>query len=82
MQLQPQWTGSHPRAVNRPGGVGFIPFCIQITKHKRKNFTNELELLAVVWAIDRYEHYLLRKKYIIATGHKAITPALNRYKSN
>ena len=46
-----------------------------------KYSTNELELLAVVWAVDRYKHYLLRKPFINATDHKALTSALDGNKS-
>ena len=41
-----------------------------------------MELLAVVWAVDRYKHYLLGKSFTIATYHKALTSALDGNKSN
>ena len=57
--------------------------CIQAPKHSRKkNSTNELELLAVSWAVDRYKHYFLGKVFIITTDHKALTSALAGNKSN
>ena len=49
---------------------------------EKKYSTNELELLAVVWAVDRYTHYLLSKTFTIATDHKALTSALDENKSN
>ena len=49
---------------------------------EKKYSTNDFELLAVVWAVDRFEHYLLGKEFILATGHKALTSALGEYKSN
>ena len=56
---------------------------IPISECPRKKYsTNELELLAVVWAVDRYKHYLLGKPFIIATDHKALTSALDGNKSN
>ena len=53
-----------------------------LNAHEKKFSTNELELLAVVWAVDRYKHYLLGKTFIIATDHKALTTALDVNKSN
>ena len=62
-------------------GSNFIR--IPVLKFTRKKYsTNELELLAVVWAVDRYKHYLLRKPFTIATDHKALTLALDGNKSN
>ena len=49
---------------------------------EKKYSTNELELLAVVWAVDRYKHYLLGKTFTIATDHKALTTALDVNQSN
>ena len=43
---------------------------------EKKYSTNELELLAIVWAVDRFKHYLLGKELILATYHKALTLAL------
>ena len=55
----------------------------QIFKHTRKKYsTNELELLAVVWSVDRFKHYLLGKEFVIATDHKALVSALDENKSN
>ena len=53
-----------------------------LNTQEKKYSTNELELLAVVWAVDRYKHYLLGKPFIIATDHKALTSALDGNKSN
>ena len=44
--------------------------------------TNELQLLAVVWAVDCFNHYLLGKEYVIVTDHKALTSALGGNRSN
>ena len=53
-----------------------------LNAQEKKYSTNELELLAVVWAVDRYKHYLLGKPFIIATDHKVLTSALDGNKSN
>ena len=49
---------------------------------EKKYSTNELELLAVVCAEERFKHYLLGKDFILATDHKAFTSALGEQKSN
>ena len=53
-----------------------------LNAQEKKYSTNELELLAVDWAVDRYKHYLLGKPFIIATDHKVLTSALDVNKSN
>ena len=49
---------------------------------EKKYSTNELELLAVVWAVDRFIHYFLGREFSIATDHKALTSALGENRSN
>ena len=53
-----------------------------LNTQEKKYSTNELELLAVVWAVDRFKHYLLGKEFVIATDHKALTSALGEHRSN
>ena len=48
----------------------------------KKYSTNELELLAVVWAVDIFKHCLLGKEFILATDQKAHTSTPGEYKSN
>ena len=49
---------------------------------EKKNSTIELELLAVVWSVDQFKHYLLGKEFVIATDHKKLVSALDEHKSN
>ena len=49
---------------------------------EKKYSTNELELLAVVWSVDRFKHYLLGKELVIATDHKALVSALDENRPN
>ena len=51
-----------------------------LNSQEKKYSTNELELLAVVWAVDRFKHYLLGKEFVIATDHKALTSALGEHR--
>ena len=54
-----------------------IAFALSYLKTQEKKYsTNELELLAVVWSVDRFKHYLQGKEFILATDHKALTSAL------
>ena len=53
-----------------------------LNTQEKKYSTNELELLAVVWSVDRFKHYLLRKEFVIAMDHKALVSALDENKSN
>ena len=53
-----------------------------LNNQEKKYSTNELELLAVVWAVDRFKHYLLGKEFVIVIDHKALTSALEGNRSN
>ena len=60
-----------------------IAFASRYLNAQEKNYsTNELELLAVVWSVDRFKNNLLGKKFVLATDHKALTSALGKHKSN
>ena len=63
----------------RKNGYQFL--WLQGTKTLQKKFSSkELELLSVVWAVDRYKHYLLGTNFIIATDQKAPILALDTNK--
>ena len=47
-----------------------------------KYSTNELELLAIVWACEHYRTYLLGTRFQVLTDHKAIISALNENFNN
>ena len=49
---------------------------------EKKYSTNDLELLAVVWAVDRFKNYLLGKEFVVVTDHKELTSALEGNRSN
>ena len=53
-----------------------------LNTQEKKYSTNELELLAVVWSVDRFKHYFLGKEFVIATDHKALVSALDENRSN
>ena len=63
--------------------MGPISFASRyLNNQEKKYYTNELELLAVIWAVDRFKHYLLGKQIVIVTDHKALTSALEGNRSN
>ena len=61
----------------------WVPFASRYLNNQEKKYsTNKLELLAVVWAVDRFKHYLLGKEFVIVTDQKALTSALEDNRSN
>ena len=44
---------------------------------EEKFSVNELELLGVVWAIERFKYYLYGKHFTVITDHQALISALN-----
>ena len=43
----------------------------------KKYSTNELEILAVVWGAEYFRNYVLGRKFLIVTDHKALVSLLN-----
>ena len=44
--------------------------------------TNELELLAIVWALEHFKYYLYGNKFILQTDHQALLSALKNNRGN
>lgn len=40
---------------------------------EKNNFTTELELLAIIWALNKFRSYILGSKTIIKTDHRALS---------
>ena len=55
---------------------------LYLNTQEKRNSTNELELLSVVWSVDRFKHYLLGREFTIETDHKALTSALSENRAN
>ena len=47
-----------------------------------KNSIGELELLAVVWGLEKFRFYLYGKKFILYTDHQALDPLIKRNRCN
>ena len=78
-------TGLRATLEQSSDGEDWVPIAFAspyLNAQEKKYSTNELELLAVVWSVDRFKHYLLGKEFILATDHKALTSALGEHKSN
>ena len=44
--------------------------------------TNELELLAVVWSLEHFKHYLQGSEFTLQTDHQALLTALKDNRGN
>ena len=83
MRCKPRWLGATLEQQTDESSWVPISFASRYLNSQEKKYsTNELELLAVDWAVDRYKHYLLGKSFTIATDHKAPTSVLDDIKSN
>ena len=55
-----------------------ISFASRHLNEAEKNYsTNELEMLAVVWGAEYFRNYVLGRKFLIVTDHKALVSLLN-----
>ena len=55
-----------------------ISFASRYLNKAEKNYsTNELEMLAVVWGPEYFRNYVLGRKFLIVTDHKALVSLLN-----
>ena len=67
-----------PKMSRRP-----IAFASRFLNNSEKNYApNELELLAVVWGVQYFKHYLLGRKFRLETDHKALVSVFNRERIN
>ena len=53
-----------------------------LNNYESRYSTNELELLAVVWAVEHFKHYLHGQEFKILTDHQALLSALNENRGN
>ena len=49
-----------------------------LNKLEERYSTNELELLAIVSALEHFKHYLYGNKFILQTDHQALLSALKK----
>ena len=55
-----------------------ISFASRYLNEAEKHYsTNELEMLAVVWGAEYFPNYVLGRKFLIVTDHKALVSLLN-----
>ena len=53
-----------------------------LNEHESRYSTNELELLAVVWSLEHFKHYLYGTEFTLQTDHRALLSALNENRGN
>ena len=53
-----------------------------LNKQESRYSTNELELLAVVWSLEHFKHYLFGTEFTLQTDHRALLTALNENRGN
>ena len=53
-----------------------------LNKLEERYSTNELELLAIVWALEHFKYYLYGNKFTLQTDHQALLSALKNNRGN
>ena len=53
-----------------------------LNNHESRYSTNELELLAVVWSLEHFKHYLYGTEFTLQTDHRALLTVLNENPGN
>ena len=53
-----------------------------LNKIEERYSTNELELLAIVWALENFKYYLYGNKFTLQTDHQALLSALKNNRGN
>ena len=56
--------------------------CRYLNDTEKKYIIGELELLAVVWGLEKFRFYLYGKKIQLYTDHQALEPLIKRNRSN
>ena len=65
------------------GEIKPIAFGSRYLNDTEKNYSiGELELLAVVWGLEKFRFYLYGKKIFLYTDHQAMEPLIKRNRSN
>ena len=60
-----------------------IAFAYRFLNDSEKNYApNELELLAVIWGVEYFKHYLMGRNFRLETDHKALISVFNRERVN
>ena len=65
------------------GNIKPIAYSSRYLNDTEKNYSiGELELLAVVWGLEKFRFYLYGKKVYLYTDHQALEPLVKRKRSN
>ena len=82
MPAPPDW-GQHYGKNQDDGNTKPIAFGSTFLNDTEKKYSiGELELLAVVWVLEKFRFYLYGKKVYLYTDHQALEPLIKRNRSN